>query len=366
MSRIRAVCGRMCPPGFGWPVELLYVVAPKQHSNLSVQGKALIMTHGFRFAAFGGPDVLEWTEVEPGPLQPSQVRVRHSAIGLNMIDTYYRSGLYTLELPSGLGCEAAGVVAEVGSDVTGLVPGNRVAYAAPPPLDAYAEERLIDARWLVKLPDEISELDAAAMMLKGLTAWYLLFRSYRVAPGDFVLFHAAAGGVGLIACQWAKHLGARVIGVVGDERKRQLALANGCEHVLLSSENVPERVRELTGGEGVPVVYDSVGRDTFMTSLDCLRPHGCLVSFGNTSGPVDPVSPMELARRGSLYLTRPMLFDFIAVRSELETGSAALFDVVMNGAVRIQVHQRYALVHASAAHRDLEKRRTTGSTLLLP
>jgi NADPH:quinone reductase len=324
------------------------------------------MTYGIRFAAFGGPDVLEGTEFDPGSPGPSQVRVRHSAIGLNMIDTYFRSGLYPLDLPSGLGCEAAGVVEAVGSDVTGLEPGDRVAYAAPPPLDAYAEERLIDARWLVKLPDDISELDAAAMMLKGLTAWYLMFRSYRVAAGDFVLFHAAAGGVGLIACQWARHIGARVIGVVGDERKRELALANGCEHVLLSDENLPERVRELTGGEGVPVVYDSVGRDTFLTSLDCLRPHGCLVSFGNTSGPVDPVSPMELATRGSLYLTRPMLFDFIRVRAELEAGAAALFDVVVSDAVRVQVHQRYALVHASTAHRDLQKRRTTGSTLLLP
>lgn len=324
------------------------------------------MVHGIRLASFGGPDVLEWTEFDPGSPQSSQVRVRHSAIGLNMIDTYFRSGLYPLELPSGLGCEAAGVVEEVGSSVQGLVPGDRVAYAAPPPLDAYSEARLIDHRWLVRLPDRIAEQDAAAMMLKGLTAWYLLHRSYRVARGDSILFHAAAGGVGLIACQWAKHIGARVIGVVGDRRKREIALANGCDEVLLSGEDLADRVRALTDGEGVPVVYDSVGRDTFLSSLDCLRPHGCLVSFGNASGAVQPFSPMELAKRGSLYLTRPMLFDFIGVHSALEAGSSALFDVVTRGAVRVSVRQRYPLIHAAAAHGDLEQRRTTGSTLLLP
>ncbi len=324
------------------------------------------MIQAIRLNAFGDADVLEWIERDPGHPADTQVHVRHTAIGLNMIDTYFRSGLYPLDLPSGLGCEAAGEVVAVGSAVQGLEPGDRVAYAAPPPLDGYSQERLIEARWLVKLPDAVSDLDAAAMMLKGLTAWYLLHRSFRVSRGDSILFHAAAGGVGLIACQWARHAGARVIGVVGDERKRQTAFEHGCDEVLLADEDLPSRVRELTGGEGVPVVYDSVGQDTFMTSLDCLRPHGCLVSFGNSSGPVAPISPMELARRGSLHLTRPMLFDFIGARAELERAAQALFEVVMQGAVKIHVYQRYALQHAAAAHKDLEQRRTTGSTLLLP
>jgi NADPH:quinone reductase len=324
------------------------------------------MVHRIEIRAFGGPDELEWRESEPGRPGSAQLLIRHAAIGLNMIDTYYRSGLYPLVLPSGLGSEAAGVVVEAGTGVDGLAAGDRIAYAAPPPLDAYAEERLIDARWVVKLPDGIGDETAAAMMLKGLTAWYLLHRSYRVASGDWIVFHAAAGGVGLIACQWACALGARVIGVVGDERKRPIALAHGCEHVLLAADDLPTRVRALTGGSGVPVVYDSIGRATFLVSLDCLRPHGCLVSFGNSSGPVEPFSPLELMRRGSLYLTRPTLFDFVRERTALDEAAAALFEVVERGLVRIEIHQRFPLIEAAAAHHALEQRRTTGSTVLLP
>lgn len=324
------------------------------------------MVRAICIESFGGPEVLQWREIDPGQPGFGEVRVQHVAVGLNMVDTYYRTGLYPLELPSGLGSEAAGVVTAVGSGVDTVLPGDRVAYAAPPPLAAYSEQRRIAARWLVKLPADVAEETAAAMMLKGLTAWYLLHRSYRAGAGEWIVLHAAAGGVGLIACQWARHLGARVIGVVGEERKRALALAHGCEEVLVADDDIVARVRALTGGEGVPVVYDSIGRRTFVQSLDCLRPHGCLVSFGNASGPVEPFSPLELARRGSLYLTRPTLFDFIRDRRELEHGAAALFDVVERGAVRIEVRQRYALADAATAHRDLERRRTTGSSVLLP
>jgi NADPH:quinone reductase len=325
-----------------------------------------MMVHRIEIRTFGGPEALEWREFEPGRPGPGQLRIRHAVIGLNMIDTYYRSGLYPLALPSGLGSEAAGVVVETGAEVAGFAVGDRIAYAAPPPLDGYAEERLIDAGWVVKLSEGIGDETAAAMMLKGLTAWYLLHRSYRVATGEWIVFHAAAGGVGMIACQWARALGARVIGVVGDERKRALALAHGCEHVLLAADDLPGRVRALTGGSGVPVVYDSIGRATFLASLDCLRPHGCLVSFGNSSGPVEPFSPLELMKRGSLYLTRPTLFDFVRERAALEQGARALCEVVERGLVRIEVHQRFPLVDAATAHRALEQRRTTGSTVLLP
>jgi NADPH2:quinone reductase len=303
--------------------------------------------------------------VEVGSPGPHEARIRHRAVGLNFIDVYYRTGLYPVPLPSGLGGEGAGVVVEVGSAVTSVRPGDRVAYTASGTLGAYAEERLIDARVLVKLPDAISDNTAAAMMLKGLTAWYLLKRSYRVAAGDFILLHAAAGGVGSIASQWARELGARVIGVVGSAAKREVALAHGCEHVLLDSEDLPRRVREIVGA-GVPVVYDSVGRSTFFQSLDCLRPHGLLVSFGNASGRVEPFGLHELQKRGSLYVTRPTLGDFIRERRDLEAGSSELFDLVQRGRVRIEVNQTYALRDAAQAHRDLEARRTTGSTVLIP
>jgi NADPH:quinone reductase len=324
------------------------------------------MAHAFRIREFGGPQVLTWSEAEPGEPGPGQARVAHTAVGLNMIDTYYRSGLYPLELPSGIGSEAAGVVISTGAGVDHLAPGDRVAYASPPPLDGYSETRLIDARWLVKLPERIDDERAAAMMLKGMTAWYLLNRSYPVRAGEWMLLHAAAGGVGLIAAQWGRHLGARVVGVVGSDAKREIALAHGCEHVLLADEDIPERVRELTGGDGVAVVYDSIGRRTFVQSLDCLRPHGCMVSFGNASGPVEPFSLFELTRRGSLYVTRPMLFDFVSERDELEAAAGELFDLVGSGVIRIEINQRHALADAPAAHRNLEERRTTGSTVLIP
>ncbi|HEX7081123.1 MAG TPA: quinone oxidoreductase [Gammaproteobacteria bacterium] len=324
------------------------------------------MTRAVRIERFGGPEVLELRHVEVPEPGPGQVRVRHTAIGLNMVDTYYRTGLYPLSLPSGLGSEAAGRVVATGEGVAALSAGDRVAYASPAPLDAYSEERLIDARWLVRLPQAISDETGAAIMLKGLTAWYLLHRSYRVQPGDFVLLYAAAGGVGLIAAQWAASIGARVIGVVGSEAKREIALAHGCEAVLLASDDIVARVRELTGGAGVPVVYDSIGRATFFQSLDCLRPHGVMVSFGNASGPVEPFSPLELSKRGSLYVTRPTLFDFVRERAELERGTDALFRLVSSGAIRIEIGQRWPLDRVADAHRALEGRRTTGSTVLTP
>jgi len=324
------------------------------------------MTHAIRIHRFGGPDVLVWERVSVGDPGPGQIRLRHAAVGLNMVDTYYRTGLYPLELPSGLGSEAAGVVTAVGEGVTGLAAGDRVAYASPPPLDAYAEERLIDARWVVPLPAEISADVAAAIMLKGMTSWYLLKRSYRVEPGDHILLYAAAGGVGLLAAQWARQLGAHVIGVVGSDAKRALALANGCEEVLLMSEPIAARVRELTGGAGVAAVYDSIGKDTFFASLDSLRPHGVMVSFGNASGPVTPFAPLELTRRGSLYVTRPTLFDFIGIRSELEKASADLFRAVADGVLAVEIGQTFPLADAADAHRALEGRATTGSTILRP
>lgn len=326
----------------------------------------LLMSMAIRIDRFGGPDEMVWREVPPGTPAAGEALVRHTAVGLNFIDTYHRSGLYPLELPAGLGTEAAGVVEAVGPGVTGLAPGTRVAWLGLPP-GSYAEYRVYPADRLVTVPDAIDDRTAAACMLKGLTAWYLLRRSYAVQAGDPVLLYAAAGGVGLIAAQWAASLGARVIGVVGSEAKAGLARAHGCEAVVLSQE--PEfvaRVRELAGGAGVAAVYDSVGRDTFFQSLDCLRPHGTMVTYGNASGPVEPFSPMELARRGSLFLTRPVVFDFIRTRAELEHATGELFDVLTAGTVRIEVNQTYPLQEAAQAHRDLEARRTTGTTVLLP
>ena len=323
------------------------------------------MTKAIRFDAVGGPEVLQHREVELPAPAAGEARVAHRAIGVNFVDVYHRTGLYPLTLPSGIGGEGAGVVTAVGRGVMHVAVGDRVAYTAPAPLGSYAEERNIDARWLVKLPASIRDETAAAMMLKGLTAWYLLKRSFEVAKGDWVLLYAAAGGVGLIAAQWARELGARVIGIVGTTEKRDLALAHGCEHVLLDGEEIPRRVRELTSG-GVPVVYDSVGRTSFYQSLDCLRPHGVLVSFGNSSGKVEPFGLQELTRRGSLYVTRPTLYDFIGERASLEAGAAQLFDLVEAGRIEIAVNQTYALRDAAQAHRDLEARKTTGSTVLLP
>jgi NADPH2:quinone reductase len=323
------------------------------------------MVRAVQFDRFGGPEVLEYREVTVGDPGVGQARVEHRAIGLNFIDVYHRTGLYPLTLPSGLGGEAAGVVVAVGEGVTHVRVGDRVAYTAPAPLGSYSEERVLDARWLVKLPDAIDDETGAAMMLKGLTAWYLLTRSFAVKPGDVILLYAAAGGVGLIAAQWAKALGAHVIGIVGSQAKRDLALAHGCEHVLIDGDDVPRRVRELSGG-GVPVVYDSVGRTSFFQSLDCLRAHGLLVSFGNSSGKVQPFELQELTRRGSLYVTRPTLYDFIREPQDLARGSSELFALVEQGRIRIEVNQTYALRDAADAHRDLEARRTTGCTVLMP
>jgi NADPH2:quinone reductase len=323
------------------------------------------MTRAIRFDAFGGAEVLQYREVELPQPADGEARVAHRAIGLNFIDVYHRIGLYPLTLPSGLGGEGAGVVTAVGPGVTHIAPGDRVAYTAPAPLGSYADERVLDAKWLVKLRASLSEETGAAMMLKGLTVWYLLKRSFRVSAGDWILLYAAAGGVGLIAAQWARRLGARVIGVVGSEAKRELALAHGCEQVLIDGDDIARRVREISGG-GVPVVYDSVGRTTFYQSLDCLRPHGTLVSFGNSSGKVEPFGLQELTKRGSLYVTRPTLYDFIRERSALEAGAAELFALVERGHVKIEVNQTYALHNAAQAHRDLEARRTTGCTVLIP
>ena len=323
------------------------------------------MTRAIVFDSFGGPEVLQYRDVELAAPGQGQARVAHRAIGVNFIDVYHRTGLYPLTLPSGLGGEGAGIVTAVGPGVTHVKPGDRVAYTAPAPLGSYADERNVDARWLVPLPASIEDRVGAAMMLKGLTAWYLLKRSYRVAAGEWIVLYAAAGGVGLITAQWARELRVRVIGIVGTAAKRELALQAGCEHVLIDGDDIPRRVRELTGG-GVPVVYDSVGRTTFFQSLDCLRPHGLLVSFGNSSGKVEPFGLQELTKRGSLFVTRPTLYDFIRERGALEQGCAELFDLVQRGRVRIEVNQTYALRDAAQAHRDLEARRTTGCTVLYP
>jgi len=324
------------------------------------------MTHAIRIHQTGGPDVLRWEEVELPAPAPGEATVRHHAVGLNFIDTYHRSGLYPLPLPAGLGLEGAGVVEAVGEGVSEVKVGDRVAYAGGP-VGAYAEARNIPAHRLLKLPDSIAFETAAAMMLQGLTAAYLLRRTYRVQAGDSVLIHAAAGGVGLIACQWAKALGATVIGTVGSAAKGELARAHGCDHVInYSSENFTLRVREITGGEGVPVVYDGVGKDTFMGSLDCLRPQGMMVSYGNASGPVPPVDLLLLSQKGSLFITRPTLMSYTAKREDLLALGAELFAVVASGQVKVEVNQRYALKDAAQAQRDLEARKTTGSTILLP
>ena len=323
------------------------------------------MAHVVRIHETGGTDVLRWEEVQVGEPAAGQVRLRQTAVGLNFIDTYHRTGLYPLELPAVLGMEAAGIVEAIGAEVDGFSVGDRVAYPLQP--GAYAEERLIGADRLVQLPDEIDDPHAAALMLKGMTAWYLLRRTYVVQPGDTVLIHAAAGGVGLIACQWASDLGATVIGTVGSDEKATLARANGCHHpILYKKENFVDRVREITDGRGVPVVYDSVGRDTFDDSLDCLRPLGMMVSFGQSSGPRDPLPLGILAQKGSLFLTRPTLGNYIATRRELEAAATELFELVRRGALRADVRQSYPLRDAARAHTDLETRRTTGSTVLLP
>ena len=324
------------------------------------------MTKAVRFHKTGGPEVLQVDDVQVGDPGDGQARVKNTAIGLNFIDTYHRSGLYPLPLPSGTGLEAAGVVEAVGNGVTHVKPGDRVGYAGGPP-GAYSEVRLIPADRLVKVPDGISDKQVAAMMLKGLTVQYLVRRVYRVEKGETVLFHAAAGGVGLIACQWLKALGVTVIGTVGSDEKAKIANAHGCDHTIVyTRENFVDRVKQITGGRKVPVVFDSVGKDTFMGSLDCLQPRGLLAMFGNGSGPVAAFDLNLLAAKGSLYVTRPSLMVYTARREDLEAGAKELFDMVKSGKVKIEVNQTYALKDAAQAHRDLEARKTTGSTVLLP
>ena len=314
----------------------------------------------------GGSDVMRCEDVAVTDPAPGEVRVRHAAVGLNFIDVYFRSGLYPMPLPSGLGLEGAGVVEAVGEGVSEFRPGDRVAYAGGP-LGAYSQVRCLPADRLLKLPERIDFQTAAAMMLQGLTSAYLLRSTYRVQPGDAVLIHAAAGGVGLIACQWAKAQGATVIGTVSSEAKAELAKRHGCDHVIFyTREDVAKRVREITSGEGVAVVYDGVGKDTFIGSLDSLRMRGVMVSFGNASGPVPPIEPLLLSQKGSLYITRPVLWHYTARREDLLALGAELFEMVGSGKVKIEVNQTYALADVAQAHGDLEARRTTGSTILLP
>jgi NADPH2:quinone reductase len=315
---------------------------------------------------YGGPEALRFDVMPAEPLGPRQVRIRHTAIGVNFIDTYERSGLYPTKLPAVLGHEGAGVVIAAGEEVSQLQPGDRVAYAHNAG-GAYADERVIDANRVVPLPGAISDQQAAAMMLKGLTAWFLLRRCHRVRQDEPILLHSASGGVGLIALQWAAALGARVIAVVSSDAKAEVAHKHGAAHVIVSSrENFVERVREITRRRGVAVVYDGVGKDTFFDSLDCLMPRGLMVTYGNASGPVPPFAPLELTKRGSLYLTRPTLFHYIAKSSQLGRGAQALFEMVGSGKVKVHIGQTYALADAARAHRDLEARRTTGSALLIP
>jgi len=324
------------------------------------------MPYAIRLHQNGGPEVLSWETVEVPAPAAGEATIRHHAVGLNYIDTYHRTGLYPVTLPSGIGMEGAGVVEAVGEGVSELKVGDRVAYAGGP-LGAYADVRNIPAHRLLKLPDAISFETGAAMMLQGLTAAYLLRKTYRVQPGDAVLIQAAAGGVGLIACQWARALGATVIGTVGSPAKAELAKAHGCHHVInYSTENFPARVREITNGEGVAVVYDGVGKDTFAGSLDSLRPMGMMVSFGNASGPVPPLDLIVLSQKGSLFVTRPTLMNYTAKREDLVDLGRELFDVVVSGQVKIEVNQSYPLKDAAQAHRNLEARKTTGSTILLP
>ena len=321
------------------------------------------MSHSIRIHENGGPEVLQWEEVEIGEPGPAQVKIRQEAAGLNFIDVYHRTGLYKQEMPFTPGVEGAGIVEAVGGDVAHLKKGDRVAYAGP--IGGYAEQRLIDADRVVKLPKDISSEQAAGMMLQGMTAQMLLRSVFPVAKGDTILVHAAAGGVGLIMCQWAAALGATVIGTVGTEEKAELARAHGCAHpIVYSKQDFVAEVGRITSGDKLPVVYDSVGRDTFMKSLDCLKVRGLMVSFGNASGAPEPMPPNILAQKGSLYLTRPTLFHYIATREQLEQSAGELFGMVSSGKVKIEVKQRFALKDAAEAHRQLEARKTTGSTIL--
>jgi NADPH2:quinone reductase len=324
------------------------------------------MPYAIRIHAHGGPEALVWEEVAVGDPGPGEARVRHTAVGVNFIDTYHRSGLYKLALPAGIGSEAAGVVEAVGSSVDWLKPGDRVAYTGGPP-GSYAEVRIVAADRLVRIPAGVSDRSAATLMLKGLTVQYLLRQTYKVKAGETILFHAAAGGVGLIACQWARALGVTMIGTVSSAAKAALAKEAGCAHAIdYSRENFVERVKEITGGKGVPVVYDAVGKDTFPGSLDCLSPRGLFVSFGNSSGPIGNFDMLLLAQKGSLYATRPTLFTHIATRDALDAMAAEMFDLVRSGKIVNEPRQTFALKDAAAAHRALESRGTVGATVLLP
>ncbi len=324
------------------------------------------MTKAIRIHAYGGPEAMQWEDVptpEPGP---AEALIHHTAVGLNYIDVYFRSGLYKAPLlPATLGMEAAGVVRAVGAEVSGIAVGDRVAYATGP-IGAYTTDRVISADRIVKVPDGIDDRTAAAMMLQGMTAQYLLRRTHPVKGGETILVHAAAGGVGLILCQWAKHLGATVIGVVSTEEKAQLAREHGAAHVIIGHDRLAAEVKRLTGGAMVPVVYDSVGKDTFAVSLDCLAPLGTMVSFGNSSGPVPPIDIGVLGAKGSLFLTRPSLATYTASRPDLEASAQDLMQAVLSGAVQIKVNQTFPLKDAAEAHRALEARKTTGSTVLIP
>ncbi|AQQ28521.1 MULTISPECIES: quinone oxidoreductase family protein [Burkholderia cepacia complex] len=324
------------------------------------------MPKAIRYDQPGGPDVMKWVDVEVGAPKAGEVRIRQHAVGLNYIDVYFRTGLYPQQLPAGLGMEAAGEVTAVGDGVTAFKAGDRVAYVGQPP-GAYAQERVMPAERVVKLPDGISYDDAASVMLQGLTAHYLLRRTYPVKAGDTILIHAAAGGVGLLVCQWAKALGATVIGTVGSDEKAELAKAHGCDHpIVYTRENFTQRVKAITNGAGVPVVYDSIGKDTYIGSLDSLAPLGYFVSFGNASGPLPPIDSKEFSSRGSLFFTRPTLFSYIAKRADLEAAATELFDVILSGKVKTSINQRYPLAEVGRAHADLEARKTTGSTILVP
>ena len=324
------------------------------------------MVKAIQFHSTGGPEVLQWEEVTVGDPGPGEIRVKHTAIGLNYIDTYHRTGLYPLPLPHGIGMEGAGHVTAIGNGVTDLAVGDRVAYAGPPP-GSYAEERLMAASTAVKIPNGVDDETAAAMMLKGMTAQYLIRQTYPVKAGDTILIHAAAGGVGQIVCQWAKSLGATVIGTVGNDEKAEMIRALGCDHpIVYTSEDFVEKVMDITAGAKLPVVYDSVGQDTFMKSLDCLQPLGTMVSFGQSSGAVPPLDLGIFAQKGSLFFTRPTLMTYTANRADLLAMTDDLFTVVQDGTVKIAIDQRFALQDARAAHEALEGRQTTGSTILLP
>ncbi|GHF15537.1 quinone oxidoreductase [Kordiimonas sediminis] len=324
------------------------------------------MTYIIEATKAGGPDVLAAKDVTLETPSAGMVKIQQTAIGLNYIDTYHRTGLYPVPFPFTPGLEAAGIITEIGADVTGFQVGDRVTYPAGP-LGAYASERLIPAANIVKIPEGVSDEDAAALMLKGCTVEYLTYRTYPVKEGDTVLFHAAAGGVGLIACQWLSARGVTVIGTVGTDAKAELAKANGCHHTInYSKENFTDKVMEITNGEGVPVVYDSVGKDTFMGSLDCLQRRGTMVTYGNATGPVDPIPPGLLAVKGSLFLTRPTLMDYVATREDLELCTGRVFSAIKDGSIKSDIRQRYALKDAVQAHKDLEARKTSGQTILLP